>query len=279
MSLIEINRETCTKCGLCATQCNMILFREGSYPRQLPNSDEFCMRCGHCVAICPAGSLTHKEMPAEQTPSINKKLGISFEQCAQLIKGRRSIRNYLDKAVPGEEIERIIDVARYAPTGHNAQEVRWLVINDRPYVDKLRAIGADWLRWVMKTNPQMAALFAGIVEMLDRGKDMFLQGAPVVVTAYAEKNNPIAATDCAIALAYFDLAANTAGLGCCWAGFFYMSAGSYPPMIEAVSLPDGFAPYGALMVGYPQYKYARIPARRPARIAYRPRKSTQRNRG
>jgi nitroreductase len=99
---------------------------------------------------------------------------------------------------------------------------------------------------------------------------MFIQGAPAVVVAYGAKNNPMCATDCAIALGYFDLAAKSAGLGCCWAGFFYISAGSYPPMIQAIGLPENCAPYGALMVGYPEYKYPRIPARRPARITYRP---------
>jgi len=270
MTLITIDKGTCTKCGICATNCSsgIIFFKEGGCPRQMPGTDEYCMRCGHCVAFCAAGSLTHKEMP--ETPEIDKKLEISFEQCAQLIKSRRSIRHYKDKAVPKEEIERIIDVAKYAPTGHNMQDVRWLVINDRAYMDKLRAIGADWLRLVMKSNAQMAAMFRGIVEMLDAGRDMFLQGAPAAVLAYGEKNNPLCATDCAIALGYFDLAAKSAGLGCCWAGFFYMSAGSYPPMMEAVGLPEGFAPYGALMVGYPKYGYQRIPARKPADIIYRP---------
>lgn len=270
MALIEVNKETCTKCGRCATQCNMIYFEEGRYPRQLPGTDEYCMRCGHCVAICPTGSLTHREMPEAQTPVIDKKLEISFEQCAQLIKSRRSIRNYRDKAVPKTVIERVIDVARYAPTGHNMQDVRWLVINDRAYMRRLAAIGADWLRFMMKNNAQMAALFQGIVQRLDAGVDEFFHKAPAAVVAYAEKNNPMHATDCAIALGYFDLAANTAGLGCCWAGFFYMAAGSYAPMLEAIALPEGFAPYGALMVGYPRYKYNRIPARKPARIIYRP---------
>ena len=270
MALVTIDKETCTKCNICTTQCSMIIPRENDIPRQLPGTDEFCMRCGHCVAVCPTGSLTHKEMPAQEMPTVNKKLEISFEQCAQLIKSRRSIRNYKDKAVPKEEIERVIEVARYAPTGHNSQDVSWLVINDRRYVDKIRVIGADWLRFVMKNNPQMAAMFAGIIRMLDAGKDMFIQGAPALVVAYGDKNNPICATDCAIALSYFDLAAKSAGLGCCWAGFFYMSAGSYPPMIDAIGLPNNCTPYGALMVGYPEYKYARIPARRPASVVYRP---------
>jgi nitroreductase/Pyruvate/2-oxoacid:ferredoxin oxidoreductase delta subunit len=268
MTLITVNKDTCTRCALCTTQCNMIIGKEGSYPRQLPGTDEFCMRCGHCVAVCPTGALTHKEMP--DNPKIEKSLGVSFERCAQLIRGRRSIRNYKDKAVPKEEIERIIDVARYAPTGHNAQDVRWLVISDRDYMDKVRAIGWEWLRWVMKNNPQMAQMFAGVVEMLDRGKDMFLQGAPAAVVAYGTKDNPMCATDCAIALSYFDLAAQSAGLGCCWAGFFYISAASYPPMVKAIALPEGCTPYGALMVGYPVYSYQRIPARKPADIVYRP---------
>jgi nitroreductase len=136
-------------------------------------------------------------------------------------------------------------------------------------VDKVRAIGWEWLRVVMKNNPQMAQMFAGIVKMLDQGQDMFLQGAPAVVTVYGIKGNPMCATDCTIALSYFDLAAQSAGLGCCWAGFFYMSAGSYPPMIEALKLPEGSMPYGALMVGYPVYKYPRIPERKKADITYR----------
>lgn len=268
MALIEINKETCTKCGICTQMCNMIWGKEGDYPSQVPGTDEFCMRCGHCVGICPTGSLTHKEMPSDQTPVVAKSLVLDFKQCTQLIKSRRSIREFQDKDVPREEIDRVIDVARYAPTGHNMQEVQWLVINDRAKMKQISAIGAEWLRSMMKSNPQMAAMFQGIIQMLDMGRDMFLHNAPAVVLAFAEKNNPIAATDCAIALGYFDLAATTLGLGCCWAGFFYMSAGSYPDMIKAVGIPEGFTPYGGLMVGYPKYKYHRIPARKPARVTY-----------
>lgn len=267
MTLITVNKETCTKCGLCAVPCSIIYFKEGGYPRQLPGTDEVCMRCGHCVGLCPTGSLKHREMP--EPLSIEKSLEVSFKQVSQLIKSRRSIREFQDKDVPTGAIESIIDVARYAPTAHNNQEVQWLVINDRKKMRQLSAIGGEWLRFVMKNNPRMAAMFQGVVKQLDAGVDAFIWNAPAIVTAFAEKNNTMAATDCAIALGYFDLAAKSAGLGCCWAGFFYISASSYPAMIEAIGLPEGFTPYGALMVGYPVYKYVRIPARKPARIIYR----------
>jgi nitroreductase/NAD-dependent dihydropyrimidine dehydrogenase PreA subunit len=269
MTLITVNHDTCTKCGFCAVPCRIIYFKRGSYPRQLPGTDEFCLRCGHCVGLCPTGSLTHSEMPSDQTPLIDKSLEISFEQCTQLIKSRRSIREYLNKSVSSVVIERIIEVARYAPTGHNNQEVQWLVVNDREKIKEIAAIGADWLRYVIKNNAQMAALFGRILERVDAGEEVFLQGAPAVVLPFAQKDYPIAAVDCAIALGYFDLVARSAGLGCCWGGFMMMAAASYPPMIKALALPEGYQPYGAMMVGYPEYKYTRIPARKPAQILYR----------
>jgi nitroreductase/ferredoxin len=272
MALVEVNKETCTKCGFCAATCaaGIIYFKEGNFPRQLPGTDAVCLQCGHCLGVCPSGSLTHHDIPLEQSPLIDKSLEISFKQCSQLIKSRRSVREFKDKDVPSDVIASVIETARYAPTGHNGQEVQWLVINDRKKVRQIAAIGADWLRLMMKNNPGMAAMFEGAIKQLDAGNDVFIRNAPALVVAFAEKNNPIAATDCAIALGYFDLAANTAGLGCCWAGFFYMAAGSFPAMVEAVGLPEGCAPYGALMIGYPKYKYTRIPARKPARIIYRP---------
>ena len=272
MALVEVGKETCTQCGICAAACpaGIIYFKENKYPRLLLGTDEICLRCGHCVAVCPTGSVVHREILLEQCPEIDKSLNISFRQCSQLIKSRRSIREFQDKAVPSSVIERIIETARYAPTGHNGQEVQWLIINDRKIVKKLVAIGADWMRWTAKNVPGMAVMLEGGLKQLEAGHDVFLRDAPALVVAFAEKNAPSAATDCAIALGYFDLAADSLGLGCCWAGFFNFAVNSFPAMVEAVALPEGLAPYGALMVGYPEYKYQRIPSRKAARIIYRP---------
>lgn len=208
-------------------------------------------------------------MPLEEGPEIERSLDITFEQCTQLIKGRRSVREFENKQVSAKEIERIIDVARYAPTGHNAQEVQWLIINDSARLKELSAIGTEWFWWSIKNNPASAPILRRTLQRQESGEDVFLHGAPAVVVAFAEKNNPLAAVDSSIALAYFDLAAYSAGLGCCWGGFFMFAAGSYPPMAAALALPEGHAPYGNLMVGYPKYKYRRIPWRKPARIIYR----------
>jgi nitroreductase/Pyruvate/2-oxoacid:ferredoxin oxidoreductase delta subunit len=272
MALVEFNKETCTKCNACVAACagSIIIPQKDGYPRLFPGADEFCMRCGHCVAVCPTDSVTHQEMQLEQCPPIDKKLEVNFEQVSQLIKSRRSIREFQDKPVSREVIERIIDVARYAPTGGNMQEVQWLVIDNPEELKKLTAIGVDWFRSMSEGNTPWAMQMQAILRLHEIGINIFLRDAPAVVVAFAEKNNPIATADCVIATSYFDLAAKAAGLGCYWNGYFYMSAQSFPPMVKAIALPEGFMPYAALCVGYPKYKYQRIPARKEARIIYRP---------
>ena len=272
MALLEINRETCTKCGNCAAICpgGIILFFDDKYPRTVSKADEFCLRCGHCVGVCPTASLTHQDIPVEDCPPIEDSLKISFEQCARLIKSRRSIRVYKDDPVPREEITRIINVARYAPTGHNAQEIRWLVIDDKAKLQQFEEIGLDWMRDTAAKSPEMAIMMEGIIKRMESGRKDFIRGAPAIVIAHAEKNNPIGAIDAPIALAYFDLAANAAGLGCCWAGFFMMASNTFPALKEAVALPEDQQVYGALMVGYPKYRHQRIPVRKPARITWQP---------
>jgi nitroreductase/Pyruvate/2-oxoacid:ferredoxin oxidoreductase delta subunit len=271
MAIIEINKDTCTMCNACAFVCGgmMIFPGEKDFPRQVPGTDQFCMRCGHCVGICPTDSITHKEMPLEQCPLIDNKLDVTFEQVSQFIKSRRSVRNFQDKAVPRQEIERIIDVARFSPTGHNLQEVQWLVIDDPEELRRLTAIGVDWFRSMAEGNAPWALEMQGILKMHEMGINIFLRNAPAVVVTFAEENNPITAMDSVIALSYFDLTAKSAGLGCCWNGYFQMAAKSFPAMKKAVALPEGFTVYGAMMVGYPRYEYRRIPARKAARIIYR----------
>jgi len=270
MALIEFNKETCTKCGACIAACPgcIIIPRKDGFPRLFPGADDYCMRCGHCVGICPTDSVIHKEMPLEQCPLIDKKLEVSFEQVSQLIKSRRSIREFEDKAVPRELIQRIIDTARYAPTGHNMQEVQWLVIDNPEELHRLTAIGVDWFRSMADGDTPWIQQMQAILRMHELGFNIFLRNAPAVVVPFSEKSNPIAAADCVIAMSYFDLAARAAGLGCYWNGYFYVSAQSFPPMVEAIALPEGFTPYAAAGMGYPRYKYRRIPPRKNARIIY-----------
>jgi nitroreductase len=60
---------------------------------------------------------------------------------------------------------------------------------------------------------------------------------------------------CIIALTYLELAVTSFGLGACWAGYFSAAANMGPPMKKALGLPEEHNSFGAMMVGYPKYKY------------------------
>ena len=73
----------------------------------------------------------------------------------------------------------------------------------------------------------------------------------------------------AIALTYLELAAHATGLGACWAGYFHFACGSYKPLQEALSLPDGHQVHGAMMLGYPKHRFSRIPLRNAPAVIWR----------
>jgi len=272
MDMIQVDQQTCTQCGICAIACGrgLIDFRINDYPKPNALTDSECILCGHCVAVCPTGSLTHREMPVEKCPPVQKGLQVTAEQCEQLIRSRRSIRVYKRKPVPRDIIARLIEIARYAPTGHNEQDVEWLVIDTREQLRRLQRTGVDWLRWVISNQPEIAATL-NLKRMLEReenSKNVLLRDAPVIIVAHADKDKSLAIVHCTLALSYFDLAAQSMGLGCCWNGYLYFIANSFPPMQEVLSLPEGHAAYGFMMMGYPKLSYHRIPLRKPPRITW-----------
>lgn len=70
--------------------------------------------------------------------------------------------------------------------------------------------------------------------------------------------------DCAIAVTYLELAERAGGLGTCWAGFLVAAAGRDPRIAEYLGLPAGHGIFGALMIGYPRFRYHGIPEKNRA---------------
>ena len=273
MKLFTINQETCNKDGLCAAVCpaGIIDSKDGEYPMPIAEADELCIRCGHCVAVCPTASLTHKEIPLESCTPIAKELGITHEQTVHFLRNRRSIRQYKDRPVDKSELKRLIDIARYAPSGHNLQPVEWLVFGDKTELKRLSGIVVDWMHWMLDNMTEIALSMHmdRTVARWDSGYDVILRDAPAVIVAHAHKDNRVAPAACTIALTYLELGSTTMGMGACWAGYFNAAATTFPPMKEALDLPEDHQAFGSMMVGYPKYRYQRMPIRNEPKIIWR----------
>lgn len=273
MNLFEVNMQTCNRDGICAATCpaGIIEMQKGGYPAPAAEAEDLCIRCGHCVAVCPTASLSHREMPMEKCPPIQEELHFSIAQCEQFLRSRRSIRTYKEQSVPENELSKLIDLARYAPTGHNSQSVEWLVLGNREELKYLAGITVDWMRWMLDNMPEIALSLHmdRAIRRWEDGKDIILRNAPIVMIAHAAKDDFMAPASSTIALSYLELAATSMGLGCCRAGYFHTAATTFPPMIEALPLPRGHQCTGSMMVGYPKFDYYRLPLRQPPVITWR----------
>ena len=63
----------------------------------------------------------------------------------EAIKGRRSIRSFLDKPVERALLERLIEAALWAPSGGNAQTWIFIVVDEKDRIENIRAISPGLL--------------------------------------------------------------------------------------------------------------------------------------
>lgn len=274
MQLFTIDTTTCNKDGLCAEVCPARIIRQdkGEFPEPVEGAEEICIQCGHCVAVCPKGSFSHKDIPPAHCPEIKDDLKISPEQTIQFLRSRRSIRVYKKKPVPRDILSTLIDTARYAPTGHNSQCVEWMVIDDPDLLKELTAVTVEWMRWMTHHMKEFAATMhmdRTIRRFEETGEDVILRGAPALIVTHAHKENNFAPAACTIALAYLELAATGLGLGTCFAGYLKAAETFFPPMKSVLSLPQDHDCMGALMVGYPKFTYKRLPTRKEPPVTWR----------
>jgi nitroreductase len=192
---------------------------------------------------------------------VRDDLRVSAEAVEQFLKVRRSVRLFKEEPVAREVLGRVIDSTRWAPSAINVQPVRWLVIEKPVHVRALAGLIAEWMKKETLAPRYIAAW--------DRGKDGLLRGAPHLVAACAPFGNFWAPVDCAIAVTYLEIAAQAHGLGTCWSSLLARAAASYAPIADFLGLKEDQKINGAVMIGYPKYRYQRIPMRNRAMVTWR----------
>ena len=279
MPVIEIDPDLCKRCFTCTQTCPILIFAEKdkkSTPEILDDNLPFCLLCGHCAAICPAGAITHDSFPPDSIVPVNKEALPSAEQAIEMLRMRRSIREFKDKPVERELVEKVIDVARCAPSDHNRQSTQYVVVQKRSTLDKIVQLSAAYYEGLVETlqgtvpqggeKPDFLLELEGFVDLQKGGTDLILCDAPLFIAFHAEDSAGFQAVNATLSLCYATLAAMSLGLGSFFAGFVVMAAKADEAIPQLLSIPENHQIYGGLAMGYPKFKYKKWIKRKPAKV-------------
>jgi nitroreductase len=138
-------------------------------------------------------------------------------ELAETIRGRRSIRRFKPDPVPRETLDKILELAQWAPSAMNQQDWRFIVVEGKKKeaLLKITATAFEHFRPVLEKN------FPDKPKVIEASKRFFetYGGAPVIILAYGGHFPTGQADPFSVSLAVQNLllAAHDAGLGAVWA--------------------------------------------------------------
>jgi len=257
----KIDREKCISCGGCAADCPaMIIDMQGGYPQIHVSKEKQCYRCQHCLAVCPTGALSilGKDPQASQLLAGNLP---QTEQLATLIRGRRSVRRYLDENLEPQLIHDLLQTAWHAPSGHNARQVNFFVIEDRALMVQLRETAYAGIKAAAENSelPARLSFFRSFVPAWEKnGMDVVFREAPHLLIATAPKRVPASEADCLIALSSFELLAQSQGIGTLWNGLAKWTIEKIVPQLSVqFGIPGDHTIGHCMSFGRPAMEYHR----------------------
>ncbi|NTW54635.1 MAG: 4Fe-4S binding protein [Chlorobaculum sp.] len=258
----RVDREKCTQCGSCSKDCpSRIIVMDGEgFPNIAPEKEPACLKCEHCLAICPVGAISILGFKPEE--SLPLKGGFPDPlQLETLIKGRRSVRRYKPESLDPALMQKLLDVAWHAPTGVNSRQVRFTVLDDHAKVARLRDEVMEGLIRLDREGalPASKAYYAKFVKVWEKLRvDLIFRDAPHLLIASAPNSLSSPKEDCMIALTCFELYAQASGVGTLWNGIAAWAIDEMLPEIRrSLGIPDDHLFGYAMLFGKPAVHYAR----------------------
>jgi nitroreductase/NAD-dependent dihydropyrimidine dehydrogenase PreA subunit len=288
MNAVSIDYDKCSACTVCIQASPMCFSMKGEKVEVLAD-ETTCVLCGHCVAACPAGAIEHHIMDMANFPDVSKDVLLHSGDFIRFIRERRAHRAFLQRQIPRQDLETLVDTVRYAPTGHNDQTVEIVMVQDperRKYLSNLAVdfmaatlkedvARIEGLRASGKGSPDEVARLEetiGFRQMLvqtrDAGFDPVFYEAPVVAIFHSTRKTVTAKDNGVIAATTMGLLARTMGLETTYIYVFEHAVNSYKPLREALTLPKDNLVVAVLVVGYPKVKYLRAVDRKPTRVRW-----------
>lgn len=282
---LTIDQDKCIHCHLCEKAC--FLTRFCGFDSLEGAAEQYCIDCGHCVAVCPRQAITHAKVKnTEPIGPIPDKA-----ELLNLLMKNRSVRHFKPGPVSRETWDTLRRAAEYSQSGLNEQSISLTAVEDpetlagirkallRMY-DKLERLASfPVTRFLARLSlaPQdyAAVLSESATQPLrrqaaQRGEDPVLYGAPALLLLTGPASQT-AREDATVLSQNIMLALTALGLGSCYMGGLVLGcrAFKYKPLLRALHLPEGHAVHQALVLGAPTVQLRRMPERKRREIKFR----------
>ena len=170
----------------------------------------------------------------------------------EAIVTRRSTRSYRPDPVDPENLDRILEAGRQAPSGGNNQSSHFLVIRNREVLDRLIAMTEKAFA-AMEVTENMYASMKHSIAAAKKGGYVFCYNAPVLIVAANRRDYGNNIADCACAIENMMVAANALDLGSCWINQLKW-LNEEPEIVEylrSLGMKEDERVYGAVIIGTP----------------------------
>ena len=167
---------------------------------------------------------------------------------SELLRKRRSIREFEDREVASETIEEIIKESCLAPSSGNGQPWKFVIVNSKEWLKKLSDESKKNLLADIEKDP--GVYVKRYEEGLKNEAFNVYYDAPCLVFLCGVKGLHSLKVDCSLAACYFMFAAAAKGLGTCWIGL-----GSNirdPELLGQLGISEDLQIVAPLILGYPK---------------------------
>ena len=186
------------------------------------------------------------------------------EAVIKVIQDRRSIRQYTGDPVSEEHLEMILEAARQAPSGENAQPWRFVIVKDEATRKRLGAIAgggsgrrftAEFVTQKMQErfeNLEDEAKKKAIFDKLTSGQvSAFLAEAPVSIVVCGRKDVWDLPYDTSASVENMLLMVTALGLGACWVIAPCIDIRDEERLKDLLGVPEGVKVVSIISVGHP----------------------------